>query len=83
MVVEYTFDELRKLMTEEELDNLAKSLNKFLEVYFKYIYLNEKEVEIYEKIRRIQFLLATKQYDELFDNPAELIQTYHEMDRYN
>ena len=41
MVVEYTFDELRKLITEEELDNLAKSLNKFLEVYFKYIYLNE------------------------------------------
>ena len=56
MVVEYTFDELRKLITEEELDNLAKSLNKFLEVYFKYIYLNEKEVEIYEKIRRIKWI---------------------------
>ena len=37
MVFGYTFDELRKVVTEEELDNLAKALNKFLEVYFKII----------------------------------------------
>lgn len=84
MVFGYTFDELRKIVTEEELDNLAKALNKFLEVYFKNIYIGtEKEIDAFEKIKRIQFLLVTKQYDELFDNPNAVIQTYQEMDRYD
>lgn len=84
MVFGYTFDELRKIVTEEELDNLAKTLNKFLEVYFKNIYIGtEKEIDAFEKIKRIQFLLVTKQYAELFDNPNAVIQTYREMDQYD
>lgn len=83
MIFNYTKQEFSKQVTEEELDKLAKVLKEFIEEYYHYIYIPENEMEAFNSIRHIQFLLETKQYDQLFDNPNELIQTYDEMNQYN
>lgn len=83
MIFNYTKQEFSKQITEEELDKLANALKKFTEEYYHYIYIPKNELDTFNSIRHIQFLLETKQYDQLFDNPATLIQTYDEMNRYN
>lgn len=83
MIFNYTKSEFSKRFTEEDLDNLSKSLERYIEKYYHYIRISEKERPTFAKIKNIQFLLATKQYDQLFDNPITLIQTYDEMDEYD
>lgn len=71
---------LKKRVTEEDLDNLAKSLDKLLKVYWSKIYFQEDEEQLttFKQIEQILDLLKTKQYDQLFDDP-EVIMTYDEM----
>lgn len=71
---------LKKRVTEEDLDNLAKSLDKLLKVYWSKIYFQEDEEQLmtFKQIEQILVLLKTKQYDQLFDDP-EVIMTYDEM----
>lgn len=71
---------LKKRVTEEDLDNLAKSLDKLLKVYWSKIYFQEDEEQLmtFKQIEQILVLLKTKQYDQLFDDP-EVIMTYYEM----
>lgn len=83
MIFNYTKSEFSKRFTEEDLDGLSKSLERYIEKYYHYIRISEKERSSFAKIKHIQFLLATKQYDQLFDNPVTLIQTYEEMDKYD
>ena len=83
MIFNYTKEEFSKRITEEELDGLSNSLDRFINKYYHYIRISKKEIPNFEKIKHIHFLLATKQYDHLFDNPATLIQTYNEMDEYD
>lgn len=71
---------LKKRVTEEDLDNLTKSLDKLLKVYWSKIYFQEDEEQLmtFKQIEQILVLLKTKQYDQLFDDP-EVIMTYDEM----
>lgn len=71
---------LKKRVTEEDLDNLAKSLDKLLKVYWSKIYFQEDEEQLmtFKQIEQILVLLKTKQYDQLFDDP-EVVMTYDEM----
>ena len=76
------YDTLKKRVTTEELDNLAESLEKFLDTYWSDIYFQEEEdqVDIFKKIEQIAFALKARQYDQLFDDPS-IIMTEEEMNR--
>lgn len=76
--------DLSKRVDEEQLDELATNLEKFADMYWHNIYFidDEEEVDAYQKLRHIIFLLKTKQYNELFDDTT-IIMTKSEMDLYN
>ena len=57
MIFNYTKSEFSKRFTEEDLDNLSKSLERYIEKYYHYIRISKKERSSFAKIKNIQFVL--------------------------
>lgn len=72
--------DLRKRITEEQLDELEHNLEEFLEDYWNNVLIqSDEEYTAFKNIEKIQQLLKMKRYEELFDD-LSIIQTYYEMD---
>lgn len=72
--------DLRKRITEEQLDELEHNLEGFLEDYWNNVLIHtDEEYTAFKNIEKIQQLLKMKRYEELFDD-LSIIQTYYEMD---
>lgn len=85
MVLNYNQDHiLTKRVDEEQLEFLAENLVKFREVYLNNIYVMDdpEMLDALAKIDHIRYLIQTRQYGELFEDP-NIVMTKHEMNEFN